>query len=101
MPTHKKYNDFRFVEDDILQMKLNNTEDWVYLDRSDLLKVKLYTWSLYTIKKYKYIVTTINGKEANKLALSRYLMKAPLNRQVRVIDGNFLDCRKQNLMIVE
>jgi hypothetical protein len=54
------------------------------------------------VSRHKWCVTT-NGKHSyasrNSILLHRYLMRVPKGVRVEIINGNGLDCRRENLAI--
>ena len=67
-------------------------DEVVIIDKEDMNKVKNIRWD----KKQSCIVGKVLGKS---VLLSNYLLDT--NEKVEFVNGDYLDCRKENLQIVE
>lgn len=74
----------------ILSLKLIR-DKIVLVDKDDFLKYGKYKWTFD-----KYAVRFVKGK---KVYLHRLIMDCPKNMEVDHINGNELDCRKNNMRI--
>ncbi len=72
-------------------MKLLITNKTIIVDAEDVKKMERYVW--YYDKRYVYT------KTPQKMYLHRFLIDAPVGKQVDHKNGNKLDNRKKNLRI--
>lgn len=89
-------NEYEIYED-IVRIKLYDNfqeeiDEIVIIDLEDLDKIKDIRWD----KKQSCIVGNVFGKS---MLLPNYILDT--NNKVEYVNGNFLDCRKENLRIVE
>ncbi len=68
------------------------------VDDIDIVKIKDYTWRIYSNWKVKYAVTNgyVNGKRTT-IRMHRLVVNAKPNEKIDHINGNGLDNRKINL----
>jgi hypothetical protein len=100
----KSRNQFK-TEDNNMFMKMNNADIWIKIDKEDVPKCMLFTWSQYKTKKYTYYGTTVNTKletgkyTPTRIFLNRYLSNASKWQHVKYRDENHLNCMKSNLVV--
>lgn len=93
----RKYNEYKIIENNTVEMIASNINEKFYIDLIDFDKIKNYTWRK---NNWGYICTTV--KENNKkqsVFLHRLIMDFP-NKIIDHIDRNPLNNRKSNLRLV-
>jgi hypothetical protein len=91
----------KFSEENIAKIiiNLNNKEYEAFIDFDDVNKVKKHKWK---INLSGAVITSIKKKEGLKIIhLSNYILGVSEYYKIKYKNGNKLDCRKENLEIVE
>jgi len=75
---------------------------WAVFDAADLTRVKRFgqRWrALWNQKAGRYRVGTMVGRRW--VSFSRWLLNPPADKYVACLNGNTLDCRRENLSVVD
>lgn len=89
--SHKKYNRYEFINDNICIIYASNTNNPYYFDKEDYELVKDDCW---TEDKDKYLFTLRNGE---RITFHRFINKTPNGLVTDHIDGNRYNNCKNNL----
>lgn len=87
-----------FIKNNIAYIKLRKSNNFAFIDKEDLDKVKNYTWR-ETKDGYPICYYNENGKQSHK-CLHNVFINPPRPFEVDHINQNKLDNRKSNLRVV-
>lgn len=84
-------------------ISLTNTNKKAIVDKDDLIKLNKFRWCAHKNKSKWSVITTItrSDRTSKTVKMSRFILRVNnANKHVIFLNGNSLDCRRENMKIV-